>query len=307
MLPFAQGNSIMTILNADWPAYPTGVGVRDALVGLARFPEGTTFSVTSDIGGYVLLVADGFGRRPEDRLHLAIAHEALLDAADDGLVTGVERLTEREHEERRRDQLRAAVSASARAAGRPFPDDVDPLDHLGAVLEGAVVPFRLPPLDDEEDDDGFGPVFRTWLGVRDGERIGLTGRGWARLAELFEDEPVPLPDSARPRVEHIVAGGLYDTALRELGAMVETRMRQHLGSAKYGRQLGLEFVRSLEGEYLEAFVRSLRNAVLAAFAFIRNEYAHNLVDLPRPRAVVLLGLMSSLLVEVEAISSGARE
>jgi hypothetical protein len=120
--------------------------------------------------------------------------------------------------------------------------------------------------------------------------------------------PIDVPDVARPRLEIILGRQLYDTALRELGVMLESRMREHVGSTAFGAKLVDEFVENLteSGSYLNSYVKVLRVSLRTAFKFIRNEFAHNLVDLPKSRAVILIGQMSALLEDVSELVDGGQ-
>jgi hypothetical protein len=295
-------------IHADWPAYPIEHGWHMALVMLGSFPQGMKFKLIDDIDRCALFLVLGF-REYEDPFderayHVAIWHEDLLEANRLGLVGGVEPLTERKYEERRRDEMRADF-LSTLTQERITPPTGDILSTLYFEHDGQRIPFRLPSLDSYEDEDEDGEYDgRRLLGITQEGTVSVTPLGWSRLEEVWADS-LELPAQLASRLNLLIDNGLYDTAVRDLGVAVESRMREMSGSTTYGQRLVNDFIGSLLSLniFMPTFLKTLRTEVRTAMAFVRNEYAHNLVDLPRPRAMALIGRLCHLLHDFDDVEA----
>jgi hypothetical protein len=299
-------------IHADWPVYPMEHGWHMALVMLGSFPEGTKFKRISDIDQCALFLVLGSKEYDdpfdERAFHVAMWHEDLLEASKLGLVTGVERLTEREYEGRKRDELRADLIKPYLQEGiTPPPGDI--LLRLHYEFNGQKIPLKLSPLDEyaHEDEDGeYGG--RYLLGINEEGVISITQLGWNRLGEIWADS-LKLPAMVASRLSLLIDNGLYDTAVRELGVLIESRMRDLSGSERYGQQLVKDFIDSLQalGIFISAFLKVLRTETRTAMAFVRNEFAHNFVDLSRPRAMALIGRLCHLLDDFDDVEAAIAE
>jgi hypothetical protein len=285
-------------IHADWPIYPLEHGWEIALMSLGNFPIGTNFALLDDIDQCVLLLAEGYGRYKDPfgngALHVAIWHEDLLEAADMGIVSGVERLTERGHVERWLDKLRSDIGRTL--AGKLSPDE-DPLQHLGyRGADRRFVSMPYIPLTEFDDEHEI------WVGMSSTDRVLVTDDGWQRLYSLLADS-LEVPPSAKSRIEPLLHHELYDTALRELGALMETRMRQVTQSSAFGSVLVDRYVDQLteSNRFITATVKMMRGELRTAFTFVRNEFAHNVIDLPRPRALALISRLCRLLSQLEEL------
>ena len=294
-------------IHAEWPIYPVDHGLGSALRGLASYPLGTRFRLIDDIDRCALLVAEDFlvlntNVTDSRNWHVAAWHEDLLEAADAGYVTGVERLTEREYDTRRREELREAVRGAARSAGADL-GTADPLSLLRVEIDGEGVPLALP---DELDDGGEEDFLseHAWLGTHAGGPIVLTATGLTAIEQLIAADLV-IPDLARERLDHLLERGQFDTAIRELGAYLETEMRAIVGDPQaYGLRLVESYVGALEssGTVLAAHLKILRAELRTCLKFIRNGFAHAIVDLERPRALALISRLSDSLATVSDVS-----
>ncbi|RAO00745.1 hypothetical protein [Micromonospora noduli] len=296
------------LIHANWPAYPFEHGWEVAVTSLGSFPFGTAFERIDDIDQCALLLAKGYRnyRDPYDEraLHVAIWHEDLLEAHDLGLVEGVERLTHRRYEERRRDEFRARLLQDiSREGGEPPRGDI--LSSLYAQVNGRKVSVELPPLEDYDDGEDDITPYQAWLGIDGSNAVRLNDQGWNRLESLWADA-LDVPERARSRVDPLIERGLYDSALRELGVLIESRVRELTPSPQlFGTKLIDSFVNHLNESNLlpNTSLKILRSELRTAFMFVRNEFAHNVVDLPKPRAYALLGRMCHVLMEVDEIAS----
>lgn len=289
-------------IHADWPAYPLEHGWQTAVITLGSHPSGTQFTRVDDIDQCALFLAEG-PRKYDDpyderAFHVAIWHEDLLEAHALGLVSGVEPLGRRQYEERRREDLRAHLRRACELSGSPLPAG-DLLTRLGMEVDGQFVHVEWPALDEYEDEDLGLLNSGRWLGIGGPGTVSLTAKGWARLDELWA-EALEIPEQARPRLEVLIEHEFYDSALRELGALIETRMRELTSSRSYGLVLVEHFMAQLSSSerFHNAGLKILRSELRTALKFVRNEFAHKVVDLPRARAYALLGRMCRVLTEV---------
>ncbi|WP_326550116.1 hypothetical protein [Micromonospora sp. NBC_01813] len=295
-------------IHADWPAYPLEHGWETAVVTLGSFPQQTEFEVVDDIDQCALLLAPRYGRygNPYDErsYHCAIWHEGLVDAHERGLVAGVQPLTRREHEKRRRDQLRQHLLGLDQRGSLPR-HDCDVLDRLGEMVDGQWVPVSLPLLETYDDYVDPNDEPRDWLGVVPGHMISLTDDGWNALDAIWA-KGLEIPQRAQARIQPLIDSGMYDTAVRELGVIIESRIRSLTGSAEYGIRLVDGFFQgSATQSLLNTGAKILRSELRTAFKFVRNEFAHNVIDLPRPRAMSLIGRMCHALAELEEFGNGS--
>jgi hypothetical protein len=115
-------------------------------------------------------------------------------------------------------------------------------------------------------------------------------------------EALVIPEIARVRVQPLIDVGLYDSAVRELGVLIESRIRSLTGSTAYGIRLVDELFKYAARQHVpNTAAQSLRGELRTAYKFVRNEFAHNVIELPRPRAMSLIGRMCHALAEVDAI------
>ena len=168
--------------------------------------------------------------------------------------------------------------------------------------------LSLPSLDQYEDEEEGEYSGRYLLGITKEGVISVTEPGWSRLDEVWADS-LELPIYAAANVNLLIENGLYDTAIRELGVLIESRMRALSGSGTYGQRLVDAFIEGLResGAFVSAYLKVLRTELRTAMAFVRNEFAHNVVDLSRARAIAVIGRLSHLLNDFDEIEARLRE
>ncbi len=297
-------------IHADWPAYPMGDSWQAALINFGSFPYGTAFAPIDYIDRCALFrvpgFADGLDEFDERGFHIAVWDENIIELSSRGLITleGIEFATRRKYEEFKRDALRQVMLASIAESGQELPLE-DPLTYLGFMFEGEYRPLKFPPLESYEDDDpeeGF-YVDRTWLCYEPSARILLTDSGMRQLERLWADLS-KVPEQAKPRIIPLIENKMYDTTIRELGALLESQMRTVTSSSAYGTKLANEFVDHLlaAGQHDDWSLKVLRKELRTALKFVRNEFAHSVVDLPRPRANALIARMCHALTQAEELS-----
>lgn len=276
-------------IHADWPAYPAEHGWEVGLVSLGSFPRETQFVAIDDIDRCVLFLATGqtkFEANPFDsrNFHVAAWHADLLELASRGLVSGVYAVTEltwRLNQHRDAAGLRPVFSPEEAAANDGVPE-------LFAQLPDGTYQRIPPPSASRYDDSEL-----DWLTTD--KSVALTAAGWRELEGLLAST-IAVPSALASRVKPMLESEHYDSIVRELGAALETCMRDHVRSRSYGTRLVEEFVDRLRGsgEYVDAQMKVLRIELLTAFKFERNGYAHELVDVPRPQGLAVASRLFSL-------------
>jgi hypothetical protein len=297
-------------IHADWPAYPMGDTWQSALINFGSFPNGTVFAPIDYIDRSVLFRVLGFAENldeyDERGFHVAVWDENLIELSDRALITleGIEFVTRRKYEEFKRDSLRQAILDNIAKSGQEVPSD-DPLTHLGFTFQGEYRPVKFPPLGNYEDDDPEEGSYadRTWFRNEPMARILLTDSGMRQMEELWASV-AKIPEQAKPRISPLIENNMYDTTIRELGALIESQMRSAISSSAYGTNLANEFVDHLlaAGQHDDWSLKVLRKELRTALKFVRNEFAHNVVDLPRPRANALIARMCHVLTQVEGLT-----
>jgi hypothetical protein len=309
-------------IHANWPAYPLEHGWQSLLMSLGSFPPDTDFHRIDDIDQCALFVAPRYGEYAdpydERSFHVALWHEDLLEANELGLVTGVEDLTQREFDRRRLNEFRRDVRASLTKDGREAPPG-DILDYIGTEVDGKFIPLDWRTLfnycededldEDGEEDDWEENIYSGGrLGLEADNKLRLTQQGWQRLEELWV-EALDFPDRIQLRMNALVEAQLYDAALRDISVIIESTMREVCASKDFGAKLVDRFIdhAGKTGRFRSSGLKMVRGETRTAFKFVRNEFAHNLVDLPRPRAFALLSRMSHVLLEVDDIVAALQD
>jgi hypothetical protein len=166
---------------------------------------------------------------------------------------------------------------------------------------------ELPPLDvyecAQDIEDGY-MVNPNWAVVDPGQSVSVTEAGWERVEESLGEAAMPLPDSLS-HVRDLLRLGLHDTAVRELSVTLESEVRDLLGTNAYGHRLVEEFTAKLlaDGWYEEtASVYRLR--LRTFFKFVRNEFAHQRVQLSQAQALALVAHVAMIIEDVRALRAG---
>jgi hypothetical protein len=298
-----RGSYVLGI-HADWPAYP-GRGTGDALYELCQFPHGTTFRPIDDIDLCALFIVSGQAPYADvwskNEFHVAIWHSDLNELADEMLVDGIISPRDIEVRKARRDESRADLRRSLEADGAII--DGDP-DDLRVQIEEDEYPMSVFYSQEDRDEilEEYGDYPNNERVIFDPQSsVEVTSRGWAELERLLQNEPIL---SRFERLQKLADLGMYDTAIREAGAILETALKEATGSSKYGLRLVDIFVEKLENDqrYTDASVKRFRTDLRTAFKFIRNEFAHRTADVPRDRALALLVRFAALIESVKESS-----
>jgi hypothetical protein len=287
-------------IHADWPMYPAEHGWLMALRSLGMFPAGTLFSPIDDIDRCFLLGADGFAPDKDDpfserNFHVALWHDDVLELLRRGCVQGPTGVTRKVWELNRR------LAMEGRPPLESWPDAGPPefsRTFFAQLDDGTRIP--LDPIDwDQYEDDP-----REFLSFPCGQ-VSVTDHGWRALDDALAAQ-FTIPDELSDRLSPLLEHELYDTAIREMSVHLEHAMRTSLGvSGIWGQSLVELFVSHLRhrGDVLDAQTKVFRGDLRAIFKFVRNEFAHNVVDIPRARSLALLMEIGELYEAVPAFTS----
>jgi hypothetical protein len=270
-------------IHADWPMYPFEHGWQEALLAFGSLPRATRFFQISDIDKCFLFVAEPVpaDQDPFDQRfsHVAAWHEDMIELFDKSYVDGIELVTEYE----------AALSHWEK--------------HKDLYFErepGNFVPINLPKLEPEDD---FLSQWKT-VPVIGSTGISVTEGGRAALGSLLSAEFGNLPEGFRERVEPILAINKTDTAVREGCVLLESTMRQKIGSVQFGQKLVDEFCgRMLEDGAIPALIKPFKAELKNAFRYIRNDFMHNLRPIELDESKALLMRIARLYSVVKAAIS----
>lgn len=294
------GGGTWEAIHADWPAYPGDRDWRIALLRLGDFPEGTNFTCLDVIDQCALLVAEvgiaAVDRFDERHMHVAVRLEDLLALDDRGLVVGVEI----EHN-LSTEQLHLKRTLGPDLYGRVVSRE----QVIGVTIDGEFLPMPLPDDSVPDDEDWSIADHRTpdRVAMFEGSQIRLTADAWSEV-ERVARSILDIPLSVQERVSVMLRAQFFDSAVRDLGAALESRMRSITGTDDYGQRLVDRYIEAmLDCEvFLPARVRSLRQELRAVFKFVRNEFAHNLVDVPPARGYALISRMCWHVRDIEVVA-----
>jgi hypothetical protein len=235
----------------------------------------------------------------ENAFHIAAWHSDLIELANDRLLNGIATATEIEWRKAERDEHRAHLRRLLEAQGAVI--EGDPLDLAFVQVGDDQYPvsdyynqIERDELLEELDDSPS----RDYVIFAPGNPVEVTAKGWAELGRLLQDEPVL---SRFGRLERLAEMGMYDTAVRDAGVLLETALRDATGSSQYGIRLVDIFTKKLEADrrWPNSAVKRFRTDLRTAFKFVRNEFAHQTIEVPRDRAVALLVRFASLIESVK--------
>lgn len=295
-----SGGNMITAIHADWPAYPCAPGGGHGLFDLAQFPAGTRFFPIDDIDRCVLFSAYNYdpkkpGRVKEpmspDAFQVAIWHEDLMPLHEEGLISGITPVSEREFEIRRRAEW-------------GWPKRQLAIEQEDGTFEKVVLP-PLPPAPVEEDFFGGTPYrFPAFDDDENGTEgaITITRTGWDVVTQKLAghlEVPLSMPD-----LKKLLDHKLYDQAVREVGIAVEEELRLVVGNDdEFGQRLVGEFIKHLDEKLFtyNAILKIYRLRLRTFFKFIRNPHAHRKITLTRPHALALTAHALELLGDIQHV------
>jgi hypothetical protein len=288
-------------IHADWPAYP-GQGAGDALYELCQFPGATVFQPIDSIDLCTLFVASGQAVHSDvwskNAFHVAIWHSDLIELADEMLIDGIITPEDIAFRRARRDKNIANLCRDLESQGAVISGEPPDLYvQFGEDRHPVSLHYSQEEMDELVDEfDAFSHQDHVIFDPQSSVRVA--SRGWAELERLLQNEPIL---SRFERLQKLIDLEMYDTAIRDAGAALETALREAAGTSKYGVQLVDIYVKKLENDqrYTDASVKRFRTDLRTAFKFIRNGFAHRIVDVPQDRALALLVRFAALIESVK--------
>jgi hypothetical protein len=292
----SDGTMILGI-HADWPAYPCAPGGSHGLFDLAQFPAGTRFFPIDDIDRCVLFSAYNYdpkkpGRAKDpmspDAFQVAIWHEDLIPLHEQGLISGITLVSEREYEIRRRIQwgwpkVRPGFKREDGTFQKVVLPPLPPAPVEDDFREGN--PNRFPAFDDESGSEGA---------------ITITPAGWEMVTQQLA-EHLARPDNM-PDLKKLLDNELYDHAVREIGIAIEEELRRVVGNDDdFGQPLVRGFIKHLNEELFayNTILKIYRLRLRTFFKFTRNPHAHRKITLTRPQALALITHALELLSDIQ--------
>jgi hypothetical protein len=269
-------------IHADWPMYPLEHGWEEALLAFGSLPKTTRFFKIDDIDQCFLFVAgavppgqDVFGERFS---HVAAWHEDIVELIEKSYIDGIELITEYD----------AALTYWEK--------------HKDLHVE--MEPGNFAPLNPpkpERNDESLSE--RETIPVISSTGLGVSKAGRSALRSLFTVELRNAPADFLEKVDPILTINKTDTAVREGCVLLESTMRQEIGSSQFGQNLVEEFcVRMLGQGAIPSFIKPFKAELKNAFRYIRNDYMHNLRHLELDEAQAILMRIARLYSVVRVTS-----
>jgi hypothetical protein len=285
---FGLTSAGVVLIHADWPTYPVEHGWLTALQSLGMFPARTTFAPIDDIDRCLLLMAEGAGKAEDPfgaaNYHVALWHADLIDLTARQFVQGPVAVTARVH------ALNARLDIESRPPVIAWPEEVPALAPLATRLpSGEIIAIADPEWDSYDNE------LADWVSFPHGASLTVTDAGWQALDNELS-RAYTVPESLAGRLDPLLSAELYDTAVREMGVQLEAVLRRASGTRRHGQQLVDAFSALLTRRRTlpQAQIKALHGELRTCFKFVRNEFAHNVVDIPKPRALALLTHMGEL-------------
>jgi hypothetical protein len=267
--------SFLTILHYNWPAYPIGDGYIEPLLSFSLFPAGTDF-IEIDNGDGSLLVAakiKGLNDRnlyDDKNFHICAWHSDLLEMNDLDLIAGVKSANDFEIELDRWNKMVKKIGT----------------DQLFSEVNGQMQKINPPSRNEDLDDEND---FRC-LAIVPESTIRLDPKAFLYVRERVSELSCDFITDISPVVRSLYDSGHHEPAVRQAVVTLEDSIKGHLGSTRFGARLGEEFIQYLRNEtnILESSIRSYSQELRMVYKFIRNVYAHNIVQIDETGALVLL-------------------
>lgn len=266
-------------IHAKWPAYPAGHGESYALETLCWYPSGTHFRVVDDIDKCFLLVAAEYLDQKQlgdlfspSHHHVALWHEDLRRLRDAGFVDGF---------------LPPPTAAYLRefwsTRAREMPEEI----RAELIAHAQGFDWESYVADYIHRDD----LSEATLAL---EGLTVTSKGWTNLWSFVETPA--LNAYFEGRLLPLLRIGYYDSAVREASILLESDLRSRTGTDLFGRKLVDRYAADISHNYgrMGAFQSHLRAELRTLFKFIRNEFAHHIVNLPQGRCHAMLRRISAI-------------
>lgn len=276
--------SLVSAVHADWPAYPEGNDFYDSLLRLSALPKDMNLHVIDDIDRCFLVLAAFPGQKISDPfkpsyIHLCLMYDDLLEMIERRFVEGLELVNEFEWRKHSVDQV-------VRSIGGSSPHWTDQAGNERRLDE------LYMALDPEDDDLNF-------LICPTG-KIRLTEEARTYLYEDIQRIDLDLEELLSSKVVQLFSLGFFDTSVREACVLLESKIKNILGSKSYGMALLGELAVSLRNnQCLESSLRNYHQELKIIFKFVRNDYMHNLKEIDEKVAFLLLFRVARVLFAIK--------
>lgn len=253
----------------------------EPLLHLSLFSPETKFLILDDVDKSMLLAADVSGINTKDiysekNFCIAVWHEDLLEMHERGIIAGIKPVTERGWNQHRWEKLTQHLPKGA---------------ALFYEVNGKKIPLNREDFYEEENEEEKDESFNQRLfAVSVDGYMSVTQHGRGHILAHLQNKWAYVKDGVGRRVAHLYDLGYFDTAIREACVQLEHNIRLMTGSRKCGKQLVGDLVAKLrdEGRELESDIRNYQQELRSIFAFIRNEFMHNLHDADAVSALAML-------------------
>jgi hypothetical protein len=268
--------TLLTVLHADWPAYPEGDDFLEGLFQLSAFPAATSFVAIDDIDRALLLAADVKGANFENpfaakNFHIAIWHQDAAELQRRGFIEGIEQGTEQKWFENQWKEFQSKIPAG-QSVGMRGP-------------AGEFIPIKGPKLGQYDDD----PDSMPFVVVPSG-RIAVTAAGREFVRSTIRAQSLDIATHISSKAHKLFELGFFDTCVRDACVQLEDQIKKQIGSQAYGDKLLDAFAEHLRAkkQMLESDFRTFHQELRAVFKWIRNYYMHNLSEVDEASALVIL-------------------
>ncbi|GAA4432071.1 hypothetical protein GCM10023148_37390 [Actinokineospora soli] len=210
-----------------------------------------------------------------------------------GWVSGIEMLSEVEKLKAGRAEMEESFRRAYARANVEAPEDL--LSKIGAYGVSLADDWdrRIEEAEAEADDlDGWNCT--PAVHIKKDQAVRLTSAGWAEIAELLAAEPAKSLPGRLARLHDL---GFHDTAIRDASVILECTLRNVVGSTASGLSLIEAFIKLLRSsdQWIEWEILRFRSDLRTVFKFIRNQFAHEIVDVSAVRAKVILERIALLI------------
>lgn len=268
-----QGGGLEAI-HADWPAYPYQRGANGAIESLACFPRGTRFVKIDAIEFAVLFAAlpvvDSQDLFSDRNMHVSVWWDDLVELAMNGFVSGI--ISSREQVTRYWIKMAPIVPGMPKPVLHEYSNAID------------------------------------WDSAIDESGLCVTDEGHAFLHQHSADIVGTIDPTLFAQVMPLVVVGRHDAAVRDAFIVLESALRSVAAWPDgYGLKLVARAVESMRTRFRvpEGLLRSLNAELRAVFKFMRNDYAHNLVDASAEQGAAILTRVSRIIELLRAITAAA--
>jgi len=288
---FLGYGSIISI-HANWPIYPGGIGWKIGLRNLGNFPVKTTFFEVDDIDGCMLFLNSNPTSNIKNSLNVALWHEDLIELQINGYIDGVKPVTQYHWELNKFENLKKQF-------GKHLLIDKKGNIILHVEFNGKIkkTVYEKPKNYDDEDL----PTYTSFVIVP--KSIKLTEKGLKKLHEINQE--ITFNNELENHIRPFLDIGKFDTVIREASLLIETKIKQfHNKENLYGFNLitfHIQQVIKANGNMNTAAIKCYEGELKTAFAFVRNDFAHNFKNITLDNCRSILHRINNLYNQIDEV------